>query len=98
LLQQGWRLGSTITAIGASDLPKFEECLERLEKIVAEMEKGEVPLERALSLFEEGVKLASSCRSELQAAEGKIEILLKQDGKLQAEPFSADKPEKSHRK
>ena len=79
-------------------MPKFEECLERLEKIVAEMEKGEIPLERALSLFEEGVKLANSCRSELQAAEGKIEILLKQDGKLHPEPFAAEKAEKAHRK
>ena len=79
-------------------MPKFEECLERLEEIVAEMEKGEIPLERALSLFEEGVNLASSCRGELQAAEGKIEVLLKRDGKLQPEPLVAEKTEKAHRK
>jgi exodeoxyribonuclease VII small subunit len=68
-------------------LPKFEECLLRLEKIVDELEKGNVPLERTIKLFEEGVQLSNSCRQELEAAEGKIEILLKQDGKLQAEPF-----------
>ena len=68
-------------------MPKFEECLQRLEKIVDELEKGNVPLERAIKLFEEGVQLSNSCRQELEAAEGKVEILLKQNGKLQAEPF-----------
>jgi len=70
-------------------LPKFEECLERLEKIVDELEKGELPLEKALGLFEEGIALSASCRQELEAAEGKVEILLKQNGKLQPEPFEA---------
>jgi exodeoxyribonuclease VII small subunit len=76
-------------------LPKFEECLQRLEKIVDELEKGNVPLERAIKLFEEGVQLSNSCRLELEAAEGKVEILLKQNGKLQAEPFepSAERAE-----
>jgi exodeoxyribonuclease VII small subunit len=68
-------------------LPKFEECLERLEKIVQELEKGDVPLEKSLTLFEEGMQLSSACRKELDEAEGKVEILLKQNGKLQAEPF-----------
>ncbi len=68
-------------------MPKFEECLERLEKIVEELEKGEVPLERSLTLFEEGMQLSATCRKELEAAEGKVEVLLKQNGKLQAEPF-----------
>jgi len=66
-------------------LPKFEECLERLEKIIAELEKGDVSLEHALELFDEGMKLSSSCRKELEEAEGKVEILLKRNGKLQAE-------------
>jgi len=70
-------------------LPKFEECLQRLEKIVDELEKGELPLEKALGLFEEGIALSASCRKELEAAEGKVEILLKQNGKLQAEPFES---------
>ena len=70
-------------------MPKFEECLQRLEKIVDDLEKGNVPLEQAIKLFEEGVKLSNSCRQELEAAEGKVEILLKQNGKLQAEPFES---------
>ena len=68
-------------------MPKFEECIQRLEKIVQELGQGEVPLEKSLTLFEEGMQLSASCRKELEDAEGKIEILLKQNGKLQAEPF-----------
>jgi exodeoxyribonuclease VII small subunit len=68
-------------------LAKFEECLERLEKIVQELEKGDVSLEKSLTLFEEGMQLSASCRKELEQAEGKVEILLKKNGKLQAEPF-----------
>ena len=68
-------------------MPKFEECLERLEKIVQELEKGEVPLEKSLTLFEEGMQLSAACRKELDEAEGKVEVLLKNNGKLQVEPF-----------
>jgi len=70
-------------------LPKFEECLQRLERIVDELEKGDLPLEKALGLFEEGIALSASCRKELEAAEGKVEILLKQNGKLRPAPFEA---------
>ncbi len=70
-------------------MPKFEECIQRLEKIVDQLEKGEIPLEQALKLFEEGIELSNNCRKELDDAEGKVEILLKQNGKLQAEPFEA---------
>lgn len=76
-------------SLGADGLAKFEDCLQRLEKIVQELEKGEVPLEKSLTLFEEGMQLSASCRKELEAAEGKVEILLKQNGKFQAEPFES---------
>ena len=66
---------------------KFEESLQRLEKIVADLENGEVSLEKSLTLFEEGMQLSGQCRKELEQAEGKVEILLKQNGKLQAEAF-----------
>lgn len=68
-------------------MPKFEECIQRLEKIVQELEQADVPLEKSLTLFEEGMQLSGSCRKQLEEAEGKVEILLKQNGKLQAEPF-----------
>lgn len=76
-------------------MPKFEECLQRLETIVQQLERGDLPLEQALKLFEEGVELSDSCRRELEEAEGKVEILLKQNGRLQPEPFAntADRPE-----
>ncbi len=70
-------------------MPTFEECLDRLEKIVGELEKGDVPLDRALELFDEGMKLSGSCRKELEEAEGKVEVLLKRNGKLQAEAFES---------
>ena len=68
-------------------MPKFEECLERLEQIVGELEKGEISLERALGLFEEGIQLSNSCRQELEQAEGKVDVLLNRNGKLQPEAF-----------
>jgi exodeoxyribonuclease VII small subunit len=68
-------------------LPKFEDCIQRLETIVRELEQSDVPLERSLTLFEEGMQLSASCRKELDEAEGKVEILLKQNGKILAEPF-----------
>lgn len=76
-------------------MAKFEESLQRLEKVVEELERGDIPLENALMLFEEGMQLSHSCRKELEEAEGKIEILLKQNGRLQPEPFDplADKAE-----
>ena len=70
-------------------MPKFEDCLQRLEKIVDELERGDIALEQSLKLFEEGVQLSNNCRKELEEAEGKVEILLKKNGKLQAEPFEA---------
>jgi exodeoxyribonuclease VII small subunit len=70
-------------------LAQFEDSLQRLEKIVAELEKGNVPLEQALKLFEEGVQLSAVCRKELEEAEGRVEILLKQNGKLQPEVYGS---------
>ena len=71
-------------------MAKFEECLQRLEQILAELERGEIPLEKSLQLFEEGMTLSKACRKELEEAEGKIEILLKRNGRLQAEPYEAE--------
>ncbi len=73
-------------------MPKFEDCLQRLEVIVNDLEKGDVSLDKALQLFDEGVTLSNSCRKELEEAEGKVEILLKRNGKLQPEPFEPAAP------
>ncbi|MCH8819524.1 MAG: exodeoxyribonuclease VII small subunit [Acidobacteria bacterium] len=66
----------------------FENALARLEDIVGELEKGELALEEALKLFEEGVKISQFCTTKLDEAERKVEILLKnKEGQLNAESF-----------
>lgn len=58
----------------------FESSLAALEKIVRELERGELPLEKSLELFERGVKLSRECQERLQEAERRIEVLLQRDG------------------
>lgn len=58
----------------------FEEALARLEAIVQELEEGEADLDRTLSLYEEGVRLSKLCHKRLEAAEKKIEVLVKKEG------------------
>ena len=61
----------------------FETSLNELEKIVNQLENGDLPLEKSLSLFEDGVKLSRECRERLIQAERRIEVLLKDsDGNL----------------
>jgi exodeoxyribonuclease VII small subunit len=72
-------------------MPSFEESLKKLESIVDQLEKGELTLEDSLKLFEEGVGLSAACKKELDEAEGKVQILIKQrDGSLKTEPFLSD--------
>jgi exodeoxyribonuclease VII small subunit len=54
----------------------FEVKLKRLEEIVGEMESGDLPLEKSLKLFEEGVKLSRECNERLQKAELEVKVLL----------------------
>ena len=70
----------------------FETCLDELEKVVRELEGGDLALERSLELFERGMGLSDSCRKQLEAAETRVEMLIRNSGKLTAEPF---RPEKS---
>lgn len=65
----------------------FETGLQQLETIVKEMEGGDLPLERALELFERGMKLSEACRKQLEAAETRIEILTRRAGEIQPQPF-----------
>ncbi len=70
---------------------KFEEALQKLEAIVAQMEEGDLPLEETLKAFEEGVRLARFCASKLDEAERKVEKLMRdQAGKLQTTSFSEE--------
>lgn len=73
-------------------MPTFEEQLKKLESIVEALEKGDLTLEDSIKLFEEGVGLSAACKKELDQAEGKVEILIKQrDGSYKSEPFPTDK-------
>ncbi|MGA2631420.1 MAG: exodeoxyribonuclease VII small subunit [Terriglobia bacterium] len=72
----------------------FEKNVERLDAIVRQLEDAELPLERALQLYEEGMKLSEVCHKQLEEAEGRIEILMKKaGGKVAAEPFASEEPE-----
>jgi exodeoxyribonuclease VII small subunit len=70
----------------------FESSLRELERIVGELEAGDLALERSLELFEQGVRLSRECQKRLDEAERKVEILLKgNDGSYSPAPF--DEPE-----
>jgi exodeoxyribonuclease VII small subunit len=69
----------------------FEAGLQQLETIVKEMESGELPLERALELFERGMKLSEACRKQLEEAETRVEVLMRRGGELQPQPFRTEK-------
>lgn len=69
----------------------FEDGLRQLEAIVKEMESGELPLERAVELFERGMKLSDACRKQLEEAETRVEILMRRAGEVQPQPFRSDK-------
>ena len=72
----------------------FEKALTELEQIVAKLEKGGISLNESLALFEKGVKLTRFLRGELDKAERKIEILLKDEkGALRTEDFEPGEPE-----
>lgn len=72
---------------------KFEEALARLEAIVAELERGELPLEDSMRIFEEGIKLSKVCLKMLEEAERKVEVLVKdkdKDGKKRTRTFDLE--------
>lgn len=67
----------------------FEQSLKQLEQIVHELESGNLPLEKALNKFEEGIQLSKLCSQTLDETEQKISILLKdQDGGIIEKPFT----------
>jgi exodeoxyribonuclease VII small subunit len=68
----------------------FESSLEELERIVRELERGDLPLEKSLELFEQGVKLSRACQERLSEAERRIEILTRDNhGRPAVRPFQA---------
>jgi exodeoxyribonuclease VII small subunit len=70
----------------------FEQAIQRLEKIVADMEGAELPLEDVLKRYEEGTRLVRFCNQKLEEAEKKIEVLAKKtDGTVVLEPFEPER-------
>lgn len=64
----------------------FEASLNELERIVKQLEDGDLPLEESLKLFEDGVRLSRECRERLTSAERRIEVLMKEaDGSFSLE-------------
>lgn len=69
----------------------FEKSLERLEKIVSDLESGKLSLDEALKRYEEGIKLVQACSKKLDVAQKKVELLTKTpSGKFQLKPFEED--------
>jgi exodeoxyribonuclease VII small subunit len=74
-----------------SDAPDFESALKRLEDIVKKLESGDLSLDSALELFEDGIKLSRFCHTKLEQAERRVEILLKNSsGTVEAIPFETE--------
>ena len=74
----------------------FEKSLQQLEEIVQELESGDLPLEKAMQRFEQGIGLSKQCSKMLDETEKKISILVQEtDGTLTEKPFSAEKADET---
>ena len=69
----------------------FEAGLTELESVVKQLESGDLPLEKALELFEKGMQLSERCRKQLEDAETRVEILTRKGNSMQPEPFKPGK-------
>ncbi|MBX3301702.1 MAG: exodeoxyribonuclease VII small subunit [Nitrospira sp.] len=70
---------------------KFEQAMARLEAIVGELEKGDLPLDESLKIFEEGIRLSKNCLKVLEEAEKKVEVLVQdKNGKKQLRAFTSE--------
>jgi len=68
----------------------FETSLEKLEKLVEQMEDGDLTLEDSLKNFEEGIRLTRECQQALAAAEQKVKLLIEENGQVKASDFEAE--------
>lgn len=68
----------------------FEQAMDRLEAIVAELERGDVPLEKSIDLFQQGMKLSQLCGQKLEQVERKIETIVEEDGQLRRRNFGSE--------
>jgi exodeoxyribonuclease VII small subunit len=70
--------------------PDFEAALDELEKLVEQMEQGDLSLDESLKQFERGIQLTRGCQQALSEAEQKVQILLEKDGTQALQPFDSD--------
>ncbi|MGD0958712.1 MAG: exodeoxyribonuclease VII small subunit [Methylomonas sp.] len=67
---------------------QFEDAMKELEKLVEQMEQGDISLDESLKAFERGIHLTRTCQQALQDAEQKVQILLEKNGQHTSEPFN----------
>ena len=79
--------------MGCTKKFNLEKSLADLEDLVEELESGDLPLEKAMKKFEEGIKLTRGCQTALKEAEQKVEILLKSAGGEDLEDFEVEDPQ-----
>ncbi|SFE31189.1 exodeoxyribonuclease VII small subunit [Alteribacillus iranensis] len=60
----------------------FEEAMEKLEQIVEKLEEGEVPLEKAITMYQEGMSLSQVCHDKLQKVEKQMDQIMDEDGEM----------------
>jgi exodeoxyribonuclease VII small subunit len=70
--------------------PSFEEALAQLEEVVSRLETGDLALNDSLHQFEEGIRLSRYCARQLEEAEAKIELLIREEGQWQARPYEPE--------
>ncbi|MDQ0231919.1 exodeoxyribonuclease VII small subunit [Metabacillus malikii] len=71
----------------------FEQAMQQLEEIVGKLEEGDVPLEKAIEYFQQGMELSKICNNKLQNVEKQMDFILREDGELR--PFDLQEEEKS---
>jgi exodeoxyribonuclease VII small subunit len=86
----GYGPGVTATEVQAE--PGFDEVLARLRAIVGRLESGELSLEQALAVYEDGIQLARRGHDLLASAEKRVEILVSVAGKVETVPFDSASP------
>ena len=75
----------------ALPVASFESGLDELEKVVKQLEGGDLSLDRSLELFERGMSLSDTCRKQLEEAETRVEMLIRKEGKITPQPFNPEK-------
>lgn len=83
-----------MTTTDTFDELSFEEAMQRLEAIVAKLENGDVPLETAIDLFQEGMRLSQLCGGKLEQVESKIELLVESEKGFQKQSFVTENENK----